>query len=163
MDLVYSEGERKKNKGEKKKLPLTSVTQMATDKYHILVSKNSTLSTLKSRESKMILMQGRKGEVSDEELDDVAEALVSYIAVSHINGDAKLFRKATLPFRGKADGRTISSIEWPFLLGMVQEVDQEWWYKQAIVGTPTVGALIGSGWDVVILLSKITVSVDPMY
>jgi hypothetical protein len=89
MDLVYSEEERMKKEGEKEKLSLISVAQMATDKYHILVSK-STLSTLKSKGIKTILMQGRKGEVSDEELDDVAEALVSYIAISQINGDAEV-------------------------------------------------------------------------
>eukprot|EP00978_Attheya_sp_CCMP212_P011167 scaffold27367_cov24-Attheya_sp.AAC.1 len=88
MDLLYSEEERMKKKDDENKLHLTSVAQMATDKYHISVS-SSTLSTLKSRGSKTIFIQGRKEEVSDEEFDDVAEALVSYIAISQINGNAK--------------------------------------------------------------------------
>eukprot|EP00978_Attheya_sp_CCMP212_P000080 scaffold156_cov33-Attheya_sp.AAC.4 len=63
---------------------------MATDKYHISVG-IATLSTLKSRGSKTILMQGRKGGVSDEELDDVTEALLLYIVpISQINGGAEV-------------------------------------------------------------------------
>jgi hypothetical protein len=53
MDLVDSKEERMKKEGEKNKLSIISLAQMATDKYHILVS-TSMLSNLKSRGSKNI-------------------------------------------------------------------------------------------------------------
>eukprot|EP00978_Attheya_sp_CCMP212_P008482 scaffold19910_cov51-Attheya_sp.AAC.6 len=79
MNLVYSEERRLALKGEKDKISLVTIAQMATDRFHLEVS-SSTLSSLKAKGASTVQKQGRSpGIVSENELIDVADGVVTDI------------------------------------------------------------------------------------
>jgi hypothetical protein len=102
--LIYSEERHMLLKGEKDKISLATITQMATDRFHLKFS-SSTLSSLKAKGGSSVQQQGSPEIVSEIELTDLAEAVLLFIAIlSQINGDPEVQAKAAMAVLHKIYG-----------------------------------------------------------
>jgi hypothetical protein len=119
MDLVYSEERRMTRKNEKDRLSLATIAKIATDRFHIEISRY-TLSTLKAKGASTVQKQGSLGKVSEEELADVAEAVLSFIAISQINGDPEVQAKAAMVVLHKVYGERKTKRNLRFLLDRIK-------------------------------------------
>jgi hypothetical protein len=119
VDLVYSEERQMTGENEKDRISLATIAKMATDCFHIEILR-STLSTLKAKGASTVQKQGKHGKVSEEELADVAEAVLSFVAISQINGDPEVQAKAAMAVLHKIYGESQMTQNLRFLWGCIK-------------------------------------------